>query len=85
MRPSEAATLDAAELVVWMGPGLTPWLTRAIGTLAGDARSLALLEVGGTKLLGYREGDEVEWLMPGGMRRLLIESVRSSDETAVRH
>ena len=39
----------------------------------------------GTALLGYREGDEVEWLMPGGMRRLRIESVRGPDETAVRH
>ena len=39
----------------------------------------------GTALLGYREGDEVEWLMPGGMRRLRIESVRSSHETTVRH
>lgn len=39
----------------------------------------------GTALLGYREGDEVEWLMPGGIRRLRIESVRSSHETAVRH
>lgn len=39
----------------------------------------------GTALLGYRQGDEVEWLMPGGIRRLRIENVRSSDETVVRH
>ena len=39
----------------------------------------------GTALLGYRQGDEVEWLMPGGIRRLRIESVRSADETAMRH
>jgi regulator of nucleoside diphosphate kinase len=30
----------------------------------------------GTALLGYREGDEVEWQMPGGVRRLQIERVR---------
>ncbi|HVF18047.1 MAG TPA: GreA/GreB family elongation factor [Steroidobacteraceae bacterium] len=30
----------------------------------------------GTALLGYREGDEVEWQMPGGVRRLQIETVR---------
>jgi regulator of nucleoside diphosphate kinase len=29
----------------------------------------------GTALLGYRDGDEVEWEMPGGVRRLRIESV----------
>jgi zinc transport system substrate-binding protein len=56
MRPSEAAALDEAELVVWMGPGLTPWLARAIDTLAGDARSLSLLEVEGTTVLDYRDG-----------------------------
>lgn len=39
----------------------------------------------GTALLGYRQGDEVEWLMPGGIRRLRIEDVRSAHETAVRH
>lgn len=39
----------------------------------------------GTALLGYREGDEVEWLMPGGLRRLRIENVRGPHEIAVRH
>jgi zinc transport system substrate-binding protein len=56
MRPSEAAALDGAELIVWMGPGLTPWLARAVDTLAGDARSLPLLEVEGTTILQYRDG-----------------------------
>jgi regulator of nucleoside diphosphate kinase len=39
----------------------------------------------GTALLGYRERDEVEWLMPGGIRRLRIESVRGTHENPVRH
>jgi regulator of nucleoside diphosphate kinase len=39
----------------------------------------------GTALLGYRAGDELEWIMPGGLRRLRIESVRSADEHTVRH
>jgi regulator of nucleoside diphosphate kinase len=50
--------------------------------VAGRISVLAPL---GTALLGYRLGDEVEWLMPGGIRRLRIENVRSPDETAVRH
>jgi regulator of nucleoside diphosphate kinase len=29
----------------------------------------------GTALIGYRTGDEVEWQMPGGLRRVRIESV----------
>ena len=44
MRPSEAAALDQADLVVWIGPGLTPWLEDALETLAGDAQVLTLLE-----------------------------------------
>jgi regulator of nucleoside diphosphate kinase len=35
----------------------------------------------GTALLGYREGDEVEWEMPGGLRRLRIVSVTQPEAT----
>lgn len=38
-------------------------------------RRISVLAPLGTALLGYREGDEVEWLMPGGLRRLHIETV----------
>jgi regulator of nucleoside diphosphate kinase len=37
----------------------------------------------GTALLGYREGDEVEWEMPGGIRRLQIERVRQLHNAAI--
>ena len=50
-----------------------------------SAGKISVLAPLGTALLGYRQGDEVEWLMPGGIRRLRIENVRSCDETAVRH
>src|SRR6056297_1885864 len=56
MRPSEAAALDAAELVFWMGEGLTPWLEGAIDSLAGDAQVIALLGAGETRVLPFREG-----------------------------
>jgi regulator of nucleoside diphosphate kinase len=38
----------------------------------------------GTALLGYREGDEVEWQMPGGVRRLEIDRVTQPDTFASR-
>lgn len=56
MRPSEAAALAGAQVVVWMGDALTPWLGRAIDALSPDAVSLELLDAEGTSLLGYREG-----------------------------
>ena len=40
-----------------------------------SARRISVLAPLGTALLGNREGDEVEWLMPGGIRRLQIEAV----------
>lgn len=47
-----------------------------------DARAgrISVLAPMGTALLGFRAGDEVEWQMPGGLRRLRIESVRPPDE-----
>ncbi|MEY5036939.1 MAG: hypothetical protein RL472_45 [Pseudomonadota bacterium] len=42
MRPSQAAALQEAELVVWVGPEMTPWLDRALLGLSG-ARQLQLL------------------------------------------
>ncbi len=40
-----------------------------------SARRISVLAPLGTALLGFREGDEVEWEMPGGVRRLQIERV----------
>lgn len=60
MRPSEAATLAEAGVVVWTGAALTPWLERAIGTLAPHAITVELLETDGTTLLGFREGATFE-------------------------
>src|SRR6056297_94178 len=54
MRPSEARALEQADLVVWMGPGLTPWMTDAIDTLAGDAAHLTLLTAPETLVLPGR-------------------------------
>lgn len=56
LRPSEAAALQNADLVFWIGPDLTPWLTDTIETLAPDAAVTALLEADGTIELEFREG-----------------------------
>ena len=56
LRPSEAAALQNANLVFWIGPDLTPWLTDTIKTLAPDAAVTALMEADGTIELEFREG-----------------------------
>ena len=45
MRPSEAAALERAGLVIWIGPVLTPWLENPVDTLAGGANRLTLLDL----------------------------------------
>lgn len=60
MRPSEAQALSEADLVIWIGPELTPWLDRAVDSLAGDVPSLRLLEAPGTRQLEFREGATFE-------------------------
>lgn len=54
LRPSEAAALAKADLVVWVGADLTPWLEGAIATLAGKAQVLGLFEAEGTQRLAAR-------------------------------
>ncbi|WP_232796532.1 zinc ABC transporter substrate-binding protein [Roseovarius salinarum] len=56
LRPSEAAALEAADVVFWVGAPLTPWLARTIETLAGDARHVGLLDQPETRTLEIRTG-----------------------------
>ncbi len=60
MRPSQAAALQDARLVVWMGPGLSPWLEDPLATLAPDAQHMNLMETHGTHTLPWREGASFE-------------------------
>jgi len=55
LRPSEAAALQSADLVFWIGPDLTPWLEEAIETLAPAADVTSLMDVDGTVQLEFRE------------------------------
>ncbi len=56
LRPSEAAALQDADLVFWIGEDLTPWLEDAIETLAEGAVVTELLAADGIELRGFREG-----------------------------
>jgi len=56
MRPSEAKALQEANLVVYLGEDLTPWLEPLFETVAASAEPLDLSEVDGVLRLSYREG-----------------------------
>jgi zinc transport system substrate-binding protein len=55
LRPSQAAGLAEADLVVWIGPDLTPWLDRALEGIGGEAARLGLLAVPGTVVQDWSE------------------------------
>lgn len=55
LRPSQMRALQSADLVIWVGPALTPWLDRAIAAAGADGRQMALLAVPGTRLLPFRD------------------------------
>jgi zinc transport system substrate-binding protein len=83
LRPSDAAALQDADLIVWVGEGLETFLEKPIGTLAGG-EVLELMEVRGLKLLGSRAGgardahdhahgesDPHIWLSPANARAIV--------------
>ncbi|MEO7805119.1 MAG: GreA/GreB family elongation factor [Steroidobacteraceae bacterium] len=79
--PSSVVTLGATVSVVNMRSGERQELV-LVSPAESDvsARRISVLAPLGTALLGYREGDEVEWLMPGGLQHLRIERVQQAGE-----
>lgn len=55
LRPSQAAALQNADVVFWVSPDLTPWMSNALETLSPDAAVTELLEADGTIELELRE------------------------------
>ena len=56
LKPSNAKSLQDADIVFWIGEDLTPWLEKGLSSLAQDASITSLLEVDGVELLSFREG-----------------------------
>lgn len=84
--PAEVVTMDSAVRILDLGSGERREYTLVYPAQANaGAGRISVLAPLGTALLGYREGDELEWMMPGGLSRLRIERVRSPDEDTVRH
>ena len=56
MRPSEAKALQEADMVVYVGHDMSPWLEPLFATLAASAEIMDLSKVDDVVLLFYREG-----------------------------
>ena len=57
LRPSDAQRIAEAEVVIWVGPALTPWLADPIDTLAPAAATLTLIDTPGWSRRAAVEGD----------------------------
>jgi len=60
LRPSNAASLEAADLVFWISNGLTPWLDDALNTLARNAKVIELMDAKDATVLPFRDGATFE-------------------------
>ena len=47
-----------------------------------ERRRISVLAPIGTALIGHRTGDRIDWITPGGTRRLEVEAVLYQPETA---
>ena len=56
LRPGDARLLEAADLVVWVGPAFEGQMARAIRALAPKTRQILWADLPGTVLLAAREG-----------------------------
>lgn len=56
MRPSDARSLQNADLVIWIGRNMETFLDRPIENLATDAEVMTLSEIPGMHRVSYREG-----------------------------
>jgi zinc transport system substrate-binding protein len=56
LRPSDAARLEAADIVFWIGPALESYLARPLAGLAADARVITLADLPGLVRHPPRDG-----------------------------
>ena len=56
MRPSDAKSLESANLIFWVSRYLTPWLDNVMPALVKNAEVVELLKTKNTTVLPYRKG-----------------------------
>ena len=83
--PPDVVTMRSRVRVLDMVSGEANTYTICYPTEANfEAGRLSVLAPIGTALLGYREGDVIEWPVPGGVRVLKIEKLEHQPEATAR-
>ncbi|WP_435166525.1 zinc ABC transporter substrate-binding protein [Falsirhodobacter sp. 1013] len=55
LKPSQAGAIQDSDLVIWLGPEMTPWLSAALDARSGE--ELELLHIDGLTTRQYAEGE----------------------------
>lgn len=83
LQPSRAALLQGADLVVWVGPELSPWMEAPIEALSSHATTLELETLPGVALLPVRVGGRSS-PMPTSRRRSRARRGRTGISGSIR-
>ncbi|MEZ5684580.1 MAG: zinc ABC transporter substrate-binding protein [Paracoccaceae bacterium] len=65
LKPSQAQALQEADLTIWIGPEMTPWLGRAIAGVSLGGKVVSLLEAPGTHVQAFGAGAHEHGEEPG--------------------
>ncbi len=57
LRPSQASAVEAADLVFWIGPAMSPGLEKPFETLGENAHLITLMEAPGTLVIDTEEAE----------------------------
>lgn len=60
LKPSQAQSIQDADMIIWVGEGLESFLIKSIENKGNKKTSLELMDIKGISLLNYREHDDHE-------------------------
>ena len=82
--PADVITMNSRAELLDLATGERMEFTLVYPTDANiEAGKISVLAPLGTAMLGYRVGDEFEWIVPYGLRRLKVVSVHFQPEAAL--
>jgi len=58
LKPSQAKSVQDADLVIWVGEGIETFLVKSIENIEDKSASLELMDIEGLELLEYRDGHD---------------------------
>jgi regulator of nucleoside diphosphate kinase len=81
--PNDVITMNSRAEMLDLDTGETVTFTLVFPLYANiDEEKISVLAPIGTGMLGYRVGDEFEWRVPGGVRRMRVKQIHYQPEAA---